>query len=209
MKSNQYPIKPTTDDHIDGARYIVFMKHKGYGVYSDFISNSHVGGRGSSQFQKQRAPIIGGAQKWGEYWHEFDAESRNYLAMTTMDQLKTHASFQKQALLSNEQELSDALYRNVLQHLNRHERISRKIMSRRNIKQEINNMTDRIADRIVEVVEEFDPYWFKENAPGDYAPIGVDIKRVKTDFIDGEGFWRHHMWGGYWEFIHDKVIGEI
>ena len=82
-------------------------------------------------------------------------------------------------------------------------------MSRRNIKQEINNMTDRVADRIVEIVEEFDPYWFNDNTPGDYAPIGVDIKRVKTDFIDGEGFWRHHMWGGYWEFIHDKVIGEV
>ena len=128
------------------------------------------------------------------------------------------AIFHKNALLSNEEELSDKILNDTVRHLNRGERISRKIMALRSIRKELKDMADRIADRIIETVEEYDPYWYKENHGTDpaissnstrYTPITVDIERVKTDFIDGQGFWRLSMWGGYWNFIHDKVIGEI
>ena len=213
MKPDAFPSKPTAAS-IKTAKYIVFMKHKGYGQYSNFDT---LGGMSRSwrSFQKANTTIAD-PQEWEEYWHEFDAESRNYMAMVTMNSLREDATFCKNALLSNEEELAEKIFNDTVRHLNRGERISRKIMNLRSIREELRNMANRIADRIVETVEEYDPYWYKENQGTDplivnsnYAPINVDIERVKTDFIDGQGFWRHHMWGGYWNFIHDKVIGEI
>jgi len=214
MKPDQFPKKPT-EVSIKSARYIVFMEHKGYGRHYNFDPSGGAS-RSWRLFQKAKT-TIDNPQKWEEYWHEFDAESRNYMAMVTMDLFRENAVFQKNALLSNEEELSDKIFNGTVQHLNRGERISRKIMALQSIREELKTMADRIADRIIETVEEYDPYWYKENQATDpviansnrYTPINVDIERVKTDFIDGQGFWRHHMWGGYWNFIHDKVVGEI
>lgn len=214
MKPNQFPKEPT-EASIKSARYIVFMKHKGYGQYSNF---DPAGGasRNWRQFQSART-TINNPSEWEEYWHEFDAESRNYMAMVTMDLFRGDAIFQKNALLSDEEKIADNIFHGTVQHLNRGQRISRRIMGLRTIREELKEMADRIADKVVETVEEYDPYWYKENQGSDpvtansdrYSPITVDIERVKTDFIDGNGFWRMDMWGGYWNFIHDKVIGEI
>ena len=78
--------------------------------------------------------------------------------------------------------------------------------------EELRKMSKRTADRIIEIVELYDPDWFKDssNRPPQYDPINPKAITNSTiaEWLNGMSGWGR-SWGGYWDFIHDKVIGEI
>ena len=170
--------------------------------------------RGSYYFDKIRHPEqYSNNRAWSNRWVEYDAESRNYLAKTFYDQLMFNDIFKKLVLKSDKDAVQERLLRRLKQELKGNgwdPRINPDIVEYNNT--ELVNMTERVADRIIEVAEEFNILWYKDNAPPNYnKPLNrFNIPDAKK-WLEGKSV--SYNWvssfGDYFRFLHDKAIGEI
>ena len=89
-------------------------------------------------------------------------------------------------------------------------RIDRRIVEAND--EELRTLGNRVADRIIEVVELYDPDWYKDssNRPQGYGGMLNSVtNELIGQWLKGEGFVNRRAWGDYWRFVHDKVIGEV
>lgn len=209
MKEGKFFANPTKKNIMEKISYIAFTKSSSWNKRSGFRTTPN--GINWRRFQGQNTEIDSPTE-WREYWFEFDAESRNYMAGVTMECIQNETAFQKDMLRSNEDKLADRLFFMVSRKLNRYNRIDRRIMDDKRTIKELQGMADRIADKIVEVVEQYDPMWYKDNLPVGYEKLNdlATMERIQSDFIQrSDRTFYSHFWGDYWKFVYDKTVGEI
>ena len=154
---------------------------------------------------------MGWNKEWNEKWVEFDAESRNYLSAVVMNLVKNDSDMWKASLKGDDQEAARQIFESLRFKLKAGDRIHRRLVDK-NV-QELKTLAERVADRIIEVVELYDPEWYKDasNRPSGYAALSdIDITDESiTKWLTNGGYINRRWWGDYWKFIHDKVIGAI
>ena len=167
-------------------------------------------GTSESYFEKRKNPIMGWNKAWNERWVEFDAESRNYLSAVVMNKVKNDSDMWKASLKGDDQEVTNKIYDSLRYKLRAGDRIHRRIVDKND--QELRTLAERVADRIIEVVELYDPDWYRDssNRPSGYSPLNSIVSDFSIgNWLEGKEYINRRNWGDYWRFIHDKVIGAV
>jgi len=209
IKPKKIPVLATRKQMAREPAYIIFsITQRDWKNRHQYTQNPQ--NIASSDFERWRSPLGPSWNKeWDERWVEYDAESRNYLAGIVKSHIEDDGKFQRKAVLSDAEFCASILLHRIKRKLKAGGRINYRIVDQN--EKELVSMTNRIADRVIEVVEKYDIDWYKDNNPSGYDPINskaIADETMHAWLADQYGFSRS-SWGGYWRFIHDKVIGAV
>ena len=202
LKPGKEPVHPQRKGAVAKARYIIFTTGTQRLPWKE--------SPGRHMFTQRGNPGEGFSANWNNRWVEMDAEMANFVTAAVRHKMKTTDWQLGYIVRSDAEAYSETMYKYVLNRL-KNRRTSTgtgmKAIENRQNQEILRKQTDRIADRLVEVAEEYDYEWWYENkksamqpatTPSRFAQWASEGRRIDPPMATRE----------YWIWLGKKAAGE-